>query len=103
MSAHIISGVFDVVYLYQFVNEWIGMKVYRGSVAWGGGGPSLGMWLVTMGTGEECVATSTGAPSKWIWVRRRWGLGMVREELKEPTATSKHPISYRINLVHVEK
>jgi hypothetical protein len=38
-------------------------------------------WLVAMGTGEECEATSTGPPSQWTWVRGRLGLGVVREEL----------------------
>lgn len=40
-------------------------------MAWGGrsGSPSLGGWLVAVGTGEECEATSAGPPSQWIWVR----------------------------------
>ena len=58
-----------------------------------------------MGRGEECEATSAGPPSQWIWLRGRWGLGVVREELPDGLGslqlTFRHPISYRISSVHV--
>ena len=71
------------------------MKGCRGSVAWGGGGrsgsPSLGGGLVAVGTGEECEATSAGPPSQWIWLRGRWGLGVVREELPDGLGSLQLP------------